>query len=400
MKEKETLNENLGEVSENISAALEIFPGMTVEEMKAMFFDDNALIEAPKKVWQLNSKGYRYYFCYDEEGLPNFYPSVTTILSKTLPKSSFLMKWIAEKGYEEAERYKEERAYYGTFMHIAFEELLINRRYDLDTLKDRLKTYIEDNHLPSNFIYYADDFKKDVLAFARFVLDYDVKPFAIEISLVHEQLNYAGTIDLPCSMLEKQGGDKRINAIIDFKSGRKNFYEEAEIQLHFYKEMWNYNFPNLEITKVFNFSPKDWRKKPTYNLKDQTNSVNANKMPYLLGLAAIEDDKKENVFTNVSGIIDLDNDVDFSNNVISLSLSEIISKKDDNINCPDEKISFSEEEIEQQQKESEIKPKRTPKRNKKDESKESIGESKESVLNGSKMANDEISDLLENDIEL
>lgn len=135
MKEKETLNENLGEVSENISAALEIFPGMTVEEMKAMFFDDNALIEAPKKVWQLNSKGYRYYFCYDEEGLPNFYPSVTTILSKTLPKSSFLMKWIAEKGYEEAEIYKEERAYYGTFMHIAFEELLINRRYDLDTLK-------------------------------------------------------------------------------------------------------------------------------------------------------------------------------------------------------------------------------------------------------------------------
>ena len=32
MKEKETLNENLGEVSENISAALETFPGMTVDE--------------------------------------------------------------------------------------------------------------------------------------------------------------------------------------------------------------------------------------------------------------------------------------------------------------------------------------------------------------------------------
>lgn len=311
---------------EQPAGAYEILPGMTVEEMKAMFFD-GALIEPPYKVWQLNSKGHRYYYKYDENGTPEFYPSVTTILSQTMPQSPFLIKWIADKGVDEAERYKAERAAYGTFMHAQFEELIINRVYDLDGLKAKLKDYIENNKLPADFIYYADDLKKDVLAFAQFVLDYDVKPLAVEIALVHPIYNYAGMIDLPCTMLEKPGSGERINAIVDFKSGRKGFYEEAEIQLHLYKMMWNDNFPDIQIERVFNFSPKDWRKKPTYNLKDQTDSPNAKKIPYLLELAAIEDEKRDNTFTAVTGEIRLDSETDLNNNVTSLTLAELIRKK-------------------------------------------------------------------------
>lgn len=311
---------------EQPAGAYEILPGMTVEEMKAMFFD-GALIEPPYKVWQLNSKGHRYYYKYDENGTPEFYPSVTTILSQTMPQSPFLIKWIADKGIDEAERYKAERAAYGTFMHAQFEELIINRVYDLDGLKAKLKDYIENNKLPADFIYYADDLKKDVLAFAQFVLDYDVKPLAVEIALVHPVYNYAGMIDLPCTMLEKPGSGERINAIVDFKSGRKGFYEEAEIQLHLYKMMWNDNFPDIQIERVFNFSPKDWRKKPTYNLKDQTDSPNAKKIPYLLELAAIEDAKRDNTLTAVTGAICLDEKPDLNDNVTSLTLAELIKRK-------------------------------------------------------------------------
>lgn len=323
--------------------AFEILPGMTVEEMKAMFFDENTLIEPPYKVWQLNSKGHRYYYRYDENGNPEFFPSVTTILSQTLPKAPYLIQWIANKGIEEAERYKGERAAYGTFMHAAFEELLINRAYDLDGLKGKLKEYIDVYRLPDDFIYYADDLKKDVLAFAQFVLDYDVRPLAVEIALVHPFYKYAGMIDCPCTMLEKIGGKERINAIVDFKSGRKGFYEENEIQLGMYRDMWNVNFEQFPVTRVFNFSPKDWRKKPSYHLKEQTDSPNMRKIPALLEIASIEDEKKENTFTSVNGMVLLDNAPDLTQNVISLSLSELIKTRVKKEETPEENTNVVDE---------------------------------------------------------
>lgn len=335
MKEKTTAFEQM---IANDKGAFEILPGMTVEEMSAMFFDADALIEPPYRVWQLNSSGHRYYYKFDKDGNPEFYPSVTTILSQTLPTSPWLIKWIADKGLDESERYKMERANYGTFMHAVFERLLINRSYNLDTLKDELKEYIDVNRLPEDFIHYADDLKKDVLAFAQFVLDYDVRPLAVEIALVHPVYHYAGMIDCPCTMLEKPGAERRINAIVDFKSGRNGFYEEHEIQLHLYRDMWNENFPRFPMERLYNFSPKNWRKKPTYNLKDQTDSPNARKIPALLELAAIEDDKIENVFTVCSGTIELDRTPDLSGNVISMTLSELVKAKGPKDEAPEEGV--------------------------------------------------------------
>ena len=331
-------NDALAELmaTEPENRAFEIVPGMTVEQMQCMFFDKTALIEPPYKVWQLNSKGHRYYYRFDENVQPEFFPSVTTILSQTLPKSQFLIEWIASKGIDEAERYKAERAAYGTFMHAQFEELIINRVYNLDDLKGKLKTYIEVNRLPDDFIYYADDLKKDVLAFAQFVIDYDVRPLAVEIALVHPYYKYAGMVDLPCTMKRSPCSDERITAIVDFKSGRKGFYEDAEIQLHLYKMMWNVTFEDYPVTHVFNFSPKDWRKKPSYNLKDQTNSPNAAKIPALLEIAAIEDEKRDNIFTAVSGSINLDEMNNFADNVISLTLAELIKAKAPADETPDE----------------------------------------------------------------
>jgi hypothetical protein len=378
--------ENLGavpadqfpEITEEQQQIIPPFEAVEVEEMTAMFFDEKTLIEPPYKVWQLNSKGHRYYYRYDDNGNPEFFPSVTTILSQTLPKAPHLIQWIANKGIEEAERYKGERAAYGTFMHAAFEELLINRAYDLDGLKGKLKEYIEVYRLPDDFIYYADDLKKDVLAFAQFVLDYDVRPLAVEIALVHPYYKYAGMIDCPCTMLAKIGGDERINAIVDFKSGRKGFYEESEIQLGMYRDMWNVNFEQFPVTRIFNFSPKDWRKRPSYNLKEQTDSPNIRKIPYLLEIAAIEDEKKDNTFTSVNGMVLLDNAPDLTQNVISLSLAELIKTKAPKEATPDEntdaagKVKADAPEPEKEPKKTTI-VKRAPKKAKKAEKKATTG---------------------------
>lgn len=312
------------EFAPEANAQFEIMPGMTVEEMKAMFFDKNALIEPPCPVYQLNTKGYRYYYRFDEQGEPQFYPSVTTILSQTMPESPFLKQWRDKLGAEQADRYRNERAAYGTFMHGLFGELLINRTIDLDDIQEKLKIYIEQKQLPVDFIFYAEDLKKDVLAFAQWVADYDVKPLAIEIALVSEQKRYAGMIDLVCTLNEKDG---RKTAIVDFKSGRNGFCEEHELQLHLYRDMWQENFPQHPIKKVFNFSPKDWRKnKPTYNFKDQTNSEMAAVRDDILAIAAVKDSQRKNEFTATFGTINLD-EPDLSKNIVSLSLADVVKQK-------------------------------------------------------------------------
>jgi len=322
---KETTIEDL-KFDENVEGAKEIVPGMTVEEMKAVYFNADALKEPPYRIYQLNTDGHRYYYRF-VNGEPVFYPSVTTILKQVMPTSPFLIQWMLANGAEGATEKRDLAAAYGTFMHIQFEQLIINRNYDFDKVPEVLKTYLESENLPDKVFWdWADKIRKDVLAFAQFVKDWNVKPLAIEIGLVHPQYHYAGCVDMPCVLTDPKKGDT-FRAIVDFKSGRKGFWEEHELQLHLYKDMWNVNFPDTPIERVFNFSPKDWRKdKPTYNFKEQTDSENAAKIPHLLALAAIEDEKRDNTLTVVSGVLNLD-EGRIADNVQMLSLSELIKSK-------------------------------------------------------------------------
>ena len=320
------------EKNENVT---EVFPGMTVEEIRAVFFNADALREPPYRVFQLNSDGYRYYYRYNEFGEPEFYPSVTTLLKQVMPTPPALLDWIAANGKEGSTEKRDIAAAYGTFMHAQFETLLINRRYDFDNVPSVLSEYMDRESVPESlFSQWIVKIRKDVLAFAQFVRDYNIKPLAVEIGLVHPQFHYAGCLDLPCVMTDPKTG-KTFTAIVDFKSGRKGFYEEHELQLHLYREMWNVNFENVPIERVFNFSPKDWRgAKPTYNLKDQTDSVNAKKLPYLLALATIEDEKRDNTLTIVHGILELDRGK-IADNVLTLSLAELIRSKKDVKDTPE-----------------------------------------------------------------
>lgn len=306
--------------------AREVFPGMTSEEIKAIFFDDTALKEPSYRVYQLNSDGHRYYYRFNAAGEPEFYPSVTTLLKQVMPTPPQLLDWMIANGKEGSTEKRDLAAAYGTFMHIQFESLLINRRYDFDSVPAVLMNYIERENLPDKvFGDWVIKIRKDVLAFAQFVRDYNIKPLAIEIGLVHPDYHYAGCIDMPCIMTDPKSG-QTFSAIVDFKSGRKAFYEEHELQLHLYKAMWETNFSERPIERLFNFSPKDWRTKPTYNLKDQTDSVNASKLPYLLALAAIEDDKRDNTMVIVRGVLELDKGK-IADNLLTLSLSELIKQK-------------------------------------------------------------------------
>lgn len=313
----------------------EVAPGFTVEEIRALFFDASALREPAYRVFQLNSDGHRYYYRFDASGNPEFYPSVTTLLKQVMPTPPGLLDWMIANGKDGATEKRDLAAAYGTFMHGQFESLIINRRYDFDSVPAVLLAYMERENLPDKvFGEWVVKIRKDVLAFAQFVRDYNVKPLAVEIGLVHPKFHYAGCVDLPCVMTDPKSG-ATFPAIVDFKSGRKGFYEEHELQLHLYREMWNANYPDAPIARVFNFSPKDWRTKPTYNLKEQTESPNAAKLPYLLALAAIEDEKRDNTLTIVRGVLDLDKGK-IADNILNLSLAELIKTKSDAKQAPEQ----------------------------------------------------------------
>lgn len=354
-------------MKENQETAFELAPGMTTEEMVATFFDDATLLEAPEKVYRLDAGRGRYYYTYDENGDIDFYISVTTFIRNSMPTSPHLVKWIAEKGYEEAMRYSADRAAYGTFMHMEIAQMLIAGRYDLGALKDKLWLYVEAQKLREDFMDYLDDFKKDLLAFAQFVIDYDVKPLAIELVLTHPD-GYAGAIDLVCELTTEESGffgevyksgprkdqpketkrPKRLRAIVDFKSGRKGFYDEHEVQLHAYRNMWDYNFPEYPVERVYNWSPKDWRTAPAYNLTDQTDSKEAQKLPYYVEIARIEDTKHDRTVVVCDGEIYLRDETGFPDlreNIQSLSLSDLIRRKKEDDEAPDESVEITADDL-------------------------------------------------------
>ena len=327
MKDKKTIDPELAALVEpEKEQATEIAPGMTVEEIRAVYFNADALKEPAYRLFQLNSDGHRYYYRFNDAGEPEFYPSVTTLLKQVMPTPPALLDWMIANGKDGSTEKRDLAAAYGTFMHGEFEKLIINRRYDFDSVPASMLAYMERENLPEKvFDEWLPKIRKDVLAFAQFIKDWNVKPLAVEIGLYHPQFHYAGCLDLPCVMTDPKTG-KSFVAIVDFKSGRKGFYEEHELQLHLYKEMWNIHYPETPVTRVFNFSPKDWRKSPTYNLKDQTDSANAKKLPYLLALATIEDEKRDNTLTIIRGILDLDKGK-ISDNILNLSLAELIKTK-------------------------------------------------------------------------
>lgn len=314
----------------------ELQKGLTSEEMSAVFFKEDALREPTYRLYRLDGHNYRYYYRFNESGDVEFYPSVTTMLGQVMPTSPFLIEWMLNEGKENAYEKRDLAAAYGTFMHGEFEKLAINRSYDFEASSEALLEYLQRENLPVEKVFneWAEKIKKDVLSFAQFLQEWKVVPLAIEVSLYHPDHHYAGCVDMICYMTSPNAErnedgtlvkpEDTFLAVVDFKSGRKGFWEDHEIQLHLYKLMAEANF-NCAIDRVFNFAPKDWRKKPTYNLKDQTEAQSRLKIPYLLELARLADEERDKDVIIVRGKISLDESLETAYK--TMSLSELIKEK-------------------------------------------------------------------------
>lgn len=342
--------------------------GTTAEQMKALYFNATTLKDVAYRLYQLNSRGERYYYTFGTDGEPIFFPSVTTVLHKVAPENRVLTEWKLRLGKEAADNYTNESAAYGTFIHGLIEQLVISRRFNLEEIKEKLEKYVEKEKLPYGFVEsHIEEAKADMVAFAKWMRDYDVRPIAVEVALYSPTMGVAGMIDLVADIREypvskeeemvtkasdeagkrkaREKYGKHIYAIIDFKSGKKGFYDSYAQQLEIYRRMWNETFPELPISRMFNIAPKEWmgtaKKVPSYNYEEQTDNPAIDKVDPLLALFACEEEQDRKI-VNISGTIDLKEKEE--NNVQVFNLAELVKENRKKIEDASEVDEFEEDD--------------------------------------------------------
>lgn len=270
----------------------------------------DGLIHRKQAVYRLDGADIRWYYTISDHGQVRFYGSVTSILDKTLPTSPYLIKWIADHGVQGAARLRDQKAEYGTLMHLVIADYLQQETYNLNMMHFIVQHYAREHRIQYDVSWWAESLQKDLLSFDAFCKEYNVKPLAVEMVCAAPSLGYAGCIDLVCEMtvMEKGFADgvvyakgknegqpkevkipKTFRAIVDFKSGKHQFYENNEIQANMYMNLWNTCYPEARVERCYNWRPTEWEGvDPTYNVKDQTRVNSSEKIPHLLKLFAID----------------------------------------------------------------------------------------------------------------
>lgn len=228
---------------------------------------------------QINRYDSRYYF---DESTGKIYASATTFCKAVLPTSKHLIEWRVKYGHYESLRMAQEAADYGTLMHELIEMFLGERMITIRKMKDYVFHYCETKGYLDKPWHWFKEIKSDLLAFAQFAYDKRLDPIALEQWVwkdITDQGGVAGTVDFH-GYADFNGKQREV--IIDWKSGRKGFWESHELQLQLYKHI-------LDVEMCFNWSPKNWRSAtPTYNFKNQTKSPMADKLEYYLQIAIVD----------------------------------------------------------------------------------------------------------------
>jgi len=241
-------------------------------------FRDDPILNRP--IYRYDS-GHKRWYCATDTDPVTWAVSVTSLISSTRPTPENLMAWRANLGNDQYRQTLDERAAYGTWMHSLWGDALITGEFSINYADLQAKLRDCPPGLEDAWIEAA---QKDLLAFGAWCYERKPTVYAIEPVMIHAQdAWYGGAIDLICS-IDWRGKPRTV--IIDFKSGRKGFYESHELQLHAYMSIWNsyYAGTDYEVTGVFNLAPTDWRTAPKCNFVDQTDRMSAKLLPNILDM--------------------------------------------------------------------------------------------------------------------
>ena len=258
-----------------------------IESVSAAY---NLLTPPDYTLRRVNTAQGRFYLA-DEK----MYISVTSLIDMTTRQDEGLIRKMSDMGYDKWMTWLNERASYGTIMHILIAEFLEHGYVDFDLLGHRVAVLFEQYNIAKNkyFVFY-EDLCQDMLAFCKFAAEYKVQPLAIELPLISKTHQFGGTLDLVCKMIVKEKGyfgevyktgerkgepkestkELEIYGVVDFKSGRNGFTDKHADQLMLCEMLLKENYDEFLNSKIpvrlFNWAPKAWRTEPSYTLKDQS----------------------------------------------------------------------------------------------------------------------------------
>jgi hypothetical protein len=304
---------------------------MSVEFVPTEWFDQTAIQLPSYKVGRVNFGQGRSYIKIEQDGTLaqpfRLYTSLTTSIAQSMPTPKALEDWKFQHGKKEADRLMKVAANYGTMMHIEIGKFIMEKVYDLDLCDQVVENYTSDNNFWDNDCTgWAHKLKEDMLAFVQFYSDYEVIPLGLEYVLLSDQRGFGTPIDLVCLLTvtedgldydnpyksgDRKGQPREVKikvqkrAIINFKSGRKGFYETHGIQMECERLLWDENFPASPIDIAMNWAPADWKTAPKYKIKEWQGTTSNEEIEAILKLAQIRYQAKaeKSKYMSMSGCI-------------------------------------------------------------------------------------------------
>lgn len=179
------------------------------------------LVDEEKKIVRVTTVGERWY-CRDvinattQESETIFVPSVTWIC-EYFPKSTAYFKWLASKGWDEAEAIKTAAGDKGSRVHKAIQDLIEGKEVFIDAKYPSIH-----DEEPKELSFEEYD---AVLSFARWYKETKPEILACEFAVWGD--GYAGTVDLLCRIGEDV-------YLIDFKTSAY-IWPSHELQVSAYK---------------------------------------------------------------------------------------------------------------------------------------------------------------------
>lgn len=185
--------------------------------------------QVKKDVLQITIADERWYVI-GSEGQEEYIPSVTWIASH-YPKGVGYYKWLAQKGWDEAEAIKVAAGDKGSKVHHAIGDLIEGKTVAMDSKYINSTTKKEEELTLGEY--------ECLMSFVSWVQTFRPKFLAKELVLINKEYGYAGTADLIY-----QDIDDKI-WIVDIKTSQ-NIWPEMELQVSAYFHALKDSFQNID----------------------------------------------------------------------------------------------------------------------------------------------------------